>query len=134
MALHSLLRVIRESLHTALLVVIVFGAAIPAAAEGDPSSRVRANDDALIAGLLREGYERSATFRRLVQTIDRTDGLVYLQRGTCGHGVRACLTLNVIVSGPSRMPTTGWEGARWLLSRATECVHAVHHSGFVTSS
>ena len=103
MALHSLPRVIQDVLRAALPAVMIFVTGQPAAAEDEHPSRVRSNGDSLIASLLREGYERSVTFRHLVETIDGTDGLVYLQRGACGHGVQACLSLSVVVSGPSRM-------------------------------
>lgn len=65
--------------------------------------RVRANDDPFIASLIREATERSGTFRRLVETIDATDGIVYVQKGRCGHNVLTCLALTVRVAGPSRI-------------------------------
>jgi hypothetical protein len=65
--------------------------------------RVRDTGDPLIAALVREATERSATFRRLVDTIDATDGIVYVEQGRCGHHVRACLELTVIVAGPHRI-------------------------------
>jgi hypothetical protein len=65
--------------------------------------RIRANEDPAIAALLLEAPKRSATFRRLVDTIDATDGIVYIQDGNCNHGVRACLTLTVRVAGPNRI-------------------------------
>jgi hypothetical protein len=43
------------------------------------------------------------TFRRLVERIDATDGLVYVDQGRCGHGVRACLLLAMVVAGPHRV-------------------------------
>ena len=65
--------------------------------------RVRANGDASIAALIREATERSATFRRLVATIDASDGIVYVEYGTCGHHVRACLAFTVQQAGPNRI-------------------------------
>ena len=35
--------------------------------------------------------DQSPTFRRMVETIDASDGIVYIEPGACGHGVRACL-------------------------------------------
>ena len=46
--------------------------------------------------------EASATFRRLVQTIDDSDTYVYVLEGDCGRGVRACFS-SVRVSGPHRI-------------------------------
>ena len=56
----------------------------------------------LIADLVREAAERSRTFHMLVAAIDATDGLVYLNAGTCGR-LRACLLHRVTVAGPSRV-------------------------------
>ena len=56
-----------------------------------------------IARAFRDATTRSATFRRLVQTIDRSDGVVYVERGSCGHGVRACLAMSVTQAGPDRV-------------------------------
>lgn len=64
--------------------------------------RVR-SESARIADAITRGTEGSATFRRLVDTIDMTDGLVYVNEGVCGHAVRACLLLSVTVAGPNRM-------------------------------
>jgi hypothetical protein len=65
-------------------------------------ARVR-SDDPLIATLLREGPVRSRTFAALVQHIDASDGIVFIDRGRCGRGVRACLALRVTMAGPSRL-------------------------------
>jgi hypothetical protein len=65
-------------------------------------SRVRSNNPE-IAALIRRASDTSTAFRRLIATIDDTDGLVYVDDGTCGHGVRACLLLSVQVSGPFRV-------------------------------
>jgi hypothetical protein len=64
---------------------------------------VRANGDPAVASLIEEGSRVSATFRRLVDAIDDTNGLVYVERGDCRHGVRACLTLSVTAAGPHRI-------------------------------
>ena len=57
-------------------------------------ARVRSTD-AVIRALIAEAASLSQTFRRLVDTIEGTDGIVYVEPGTCGHGVRACLMMNV---------------------------------------
>jgi hypothetical protein len=56
----------------------------------------------VVATLIQEATERSATFRRLVETINASDGIVYVNEGDCGHGVRACLA-QVIAAGPNRI-------------------------------
>jgi hypothetical protein len=65
--------------------------------------RVRANASAPIAALLLEAPVRSATFRRLVDAIDTSDGIVYVEDRKCNHGVQACLSLTVSVAGPNRI-------------------------------
>jgi hypothetical protein len=65
--------------------------------------RVRANGDVPLALLLLEAPKRSAIFRHLVDTIDTSDGIVYIERGTCLHGVKACLAMTVVVSGSNRI-------------------------------
>jgi hypothetical protein len=63
--------------------------------------RVRTDSPALSA-LIQEATEQSATFRDLVETINASDGIVYVNAGDCGHGVRACLA-SVVAAGPSRI-------------------------------
>jgi hypothetical protein len=65
--------------------------------------RVRDNGDQEIAVLLHDATAGSTMFRRLVEAIDATDGLVYVEHVRCGHHVRACLALTVRVAGPSRV-------------------------------
>jgi hypothetical protein len=66
------------------------------------NARVRAEDRAL-STLIRQATDQSATFRGLVEAIHATDGIVYVVRGQCGHGVRACLFLWMAAAGPNRM-------------------------------
>ena len=97
----------------AIAVLTTLGAAGPRAAtlEGpqmvrradalDPP-RVR-TDDPELKQVISQATEWSATFRRLVEMIQRTDGIVFVQKGHCGHGVRSCLLLSVAVAGPNRL-------------------------------
>jgi hypothetical protein len=50
-----------------------------------PTWRVRSTDPRVI-DLVREGTERSATFRTLVDTIGRSNGIVYVEFGYCAFG------------------------------------------------
>jgi hypothetical protein len=59
--------------------------------------------DPVLRGLVDEGTRRSTTFRGLVTRIDGTDGIVYVERGTCSVGsARACLLLAVREAGHTR--------------------------------
>ena len=68
-----------------------------------PMIRVRSTGDTAVTTLLHDAFERSATFRQLVETINGTDGLVYVEPGTCGPGFHACLLMSVTVAGPNRV-------------------------------
>ena len=63
--------------------------------------RVRSSSPAIVA-LIGQAAERSETFRRLVETIDASDGIVYVEEGRCRHGVRACFVA-VTEAGPNRL-------------------------------
>jgi hypothetical protein len=56
-----------------------------------------------IAAVLIEAAVQSKTFRGLIEQINATDGIVYIVEGTCGHGVRACLTFTITSAGPNRV-------------------------------
>lgn len=77
------------------------GAVAATASESVGFQRIRAMGSALEA-IVAQAATRSRTFRQLVQDINRTDGIVYLEHGRCGHGVRACL-LAVLKAGGSRI-------------------------------
>ena len=64
-------------------------------------SRVRTSS-ATIAARIQQASEQSKTFRGLVETINASDGIVYVEEGVCGKGVRACFT-NVTASGANRI-------------------------------
>jgi len=73
-----------------------------AAADLQRTTRVRSSDPA-IAALIAQASHRSPTFRGLVETINTTDGIVYVNEGTCGRGARACFKHQVIIAGPNRI-------------------------------
>jgi hypothetical protein len=72
------------------------------AQEAAPLRRVR-SDSAFITAAMARGSERSLVFRELVETIDASDGLVYIDEGVCGHGVFACLLHAMQIAGPHRV-------------------------------
>jgi hypothetical protein len=61
---------------------------------------VRSSNASLIT-LIARGSEQSATFRRLIDAIDASDGIVYVEAGRCRYS-RACLT-GVSAAGTYRM-------------------------------
>jgi hypothetical protein len=70
------------------------------ASQTDPDSHVR-SINAFLRALIARAIEQSATFRRLVDAINASDGIVYVEAGRCRYS-RACLT-GVSEAGASRM-------------------------------
>jgi hypothetical protein len=64
------------------------------------ASHVRSSNPELVA-LMQQAGERSATFRGLIDTINASDSIVFVEEGACGHGVRACF-VSVAASGAYR--------------------------------
>ena len=65
--------------------------------------RVRTTN-AVISAAFALGIERSPTFRQRLAEVEATDGLVYVEEGTCGNNsVAACLVPRLVVAGPSRL-------------------------------
>ena len=74
----------------------------PATRQGPAIPRVRSENPLLSAAIV-QGAERSKTFRRLIEAIDSTDGLVYVLEGKCGQGLRACLPMSLELAGKNRL-------------------------------
>ena len=92
----------RRRLMAGVMMAALAGVGRPVAAQStDAPSHVRSSS-ASIARLILEATERSKTFRGLVQTINDSEGFVYVEEGECGHGVRSCL-VSVSKSGPTRV-------------------------------
>lgn len=81
--------------------ILAIGACAERVDAADMSARIRPQGATLIR-VVREVRARSQTFRALVETINKSDGIVYVEEGDCGHGVRACLVA-VSVAGASRI-------------------------------
>jgi hypothetical protein len=70
--------------------------------QGPAIPRVRSENPLLSAAIV-QGAKRSATFHRLIEAINATDGLVYVLEGRCGQGLRACLHMSLELSGKNRL-------------------------------
>ena len=69
-----------------------------------PASPVRSSSAQIIA-LLGDGVRDSATLKRLIATLDATDGIVYVEPGTCRRGadkLNACLANEIVAAGGRR--------------------------------
>jgi len=67
-----------------------------------PDPRVRSASPRVVAAII-EAAAQSKTFRRLVDQIGTTDGIVYVAEGECGHEVHACLLFTITLAGPHRL-------------------------------
>ena len=57
----------------------------------------------IIVRLIASADRQSKTFHGLLEDIARTDGIVYIETGLCGHGVRSCLPHSMARSGSFRL-------------------------------
>ena len=81
---------------------VVAGRSVSAAGGDAPAMlRVRSSNPSIVV-LINDASEQSKTFRALVDTINASDGIVYVEEGKCGHGVRACF-VTVTRAGANRM-------------------------------
>ena len=90
---------------TAVMVAALIGGTVHASSvtpDTTSAPRVRSSD-AYIRAMIDEAGRRSATFRRLVDLISATNGIVYVEQGECGHSVHACLALSVTAAAEYRI-------------------------------
>jgi hypothetical protein len=78
---------------------VVVAAAL--SAQGESMPRLRSSHP-YIRAMVAEAQVRSATFRRLVDAIEATNGIVYIEDARCRHGVNACLPIAVTSAGGYR--------------------------------
>ena len=78
-----------------LVVSALIGADTPA------TTHVRSSHP-YIRAMIAEAQVRSPTFRRLVDSIEGTDGIVYVEQGDCYHRLRSCLPPLVTAAGAFR--------------------------------
>ena len=121
-------------MRTALALVMALAVVEVAGAEtGSPTgSRVRASSPA-VAAAITAATEQSSTFRGLLDAINATDGIVYLEEGRCGHGVRSCLAA-VMDAGANRVVRIRIGKYSSALSMMTAIGHELRHALEVLSN
>lgn len=93
--------------------------------------RLRSGQPSL-AAVLAQADEQSATFHQLVVSLARTDGLIYVTTGRCGHGVRACVPHAMTRAGRFRVlrividPHDAETGG--MAQVASTIAHELHHA------
>jgi hypothetical protein len=97
-------RTLSRVLHAAAVMGLLLQTGCVRGVEPDqPGPRVRSLNP-FISDLVREGRERSLTFRRLTDAIEGSDGIVYLEPGRCPVAAsRACLLHWIGGAGEFRM-------------------------------
>jgi hypothetical protein len=94
----------RLTVQTVIAWTLIGGMVRATTVTSDLTSRPRVrSSDPYIRAMVDEAARRSATFRRLTQVIEATNGIVYVEQGACGHSVRACLTFSVTPAGDYRI-------------------------------
>jgi hypothetical protein len=94
--------VIRRFVCALIAASVTATAVATSAADTAGMARVRSSHS-YIRAMIDEASRRSETFRRLVEAIEATDGIVYVEQGACGHSARACLSLNVTPAAEYRI-------------------------------
>src|SRR5713226_2943900 len=112
---------------TIAVLLTVLPAGIPSGLAASPHVR---STDARILQRLREGCSRSATFRTLVDQIESTSTIVYVEPGICAFGhFKACLPHTITVVGDTRflriIIEEGQGGAQELALIGHELQHAL---------
>ena len=91
----------RSSLFVVALFLVIWPGLLLSAG-GREVARLRSGNP-IIVRLIAKADQRSMTFHGLLESIARTDGIVYIETGICGHGVRACVPHSIARSGPFRL-------------------------------
>jgi hypothetical protein len=100
----------------------------PLTAHSSPECHVRGTE-AWIATTLQKGVARSATFRRLIVTLDASDVIVHVQRLLLRNSLHGFLSSRLVTGGNYRYLRIGviWRGNETLLigTMAHELQHAI---------
>jgi hypothetical protein len=103
--------------HTARAAESSTGAADSATDNGHVRS-----ESPVIASAIQDAINGSATFRKLVATIDASDSYVFVRTGNCDHGVQACF-VSVRTAGSHRFMFVTIDPTE----RGTELIRSLGH-------
>jgi len=88
---HSAHVAVDRGLFSVIVAVVLLSASTTANGAEPPASRVRSTNGAILE-LFEEGRARSTTFQALLDAIEHSDGIVYLEFGHCAFGhLNGCL-------------------------------------------
>ena len=72
-------------------------------AEERPSPSALRTTNPVLGAAIRDGMERSKTFRRLAEKIATENGIVYLEAGRCHEVMRSCMLMRLEHAGAYRV-------------------------------
>jgi hypothetical protein len=101
------------------------GSAAAAGTRQETMSQVRSSSSSILV-LIARAREQSTTFRRLLDTVGTTDGIVYVEAGRCRYS-RACLT-GVSAAGAYRMLWVTVDTRRVDLDLIASIGHELQHA------
>src|SRR5262249_29993216 len=101
----NVMTTLRRPLVSVILGLAILRCSTPVMATPNQSASDRDHVRAInptIAMLIQHARERSHTFRDLLDRINGSDGIVYVEPGKCREGMHGCL-VNVTMAGPTRL-------------------------------
>src|SRR5688572_18991898 len=87
---------------------------------------VRSSDAAIVA-LIERASNESPSFHSMLHTIGTLHGIVYVDPGDCGHGVRACL-VHVMPAGTRRILRVKVDTRKSAIDLMTSIGHELRHT------
>jgi hypothetical protein len=93
---------------------------------------VRSSSPALVT-LIAWATKQSPTFRDLIETIEASDGIVYVEVGECGHYVQSCL-VGVTRAGRFRMLWIELDPKRTDVDLVVSIAHELQHAVEILST
>ena len=91
----------RSSLFVVALFLVIWPRLL-LSADSRELARLRSGNPVIVRSIAKAD-QQSMTFHGLLEGIARTDGIVYIETGLCGHSVRACVPHSMALSGPFRL-------------------------------
>ena len=113
-----------------MVATILLAAAVAVAL---PDRHVRSTDS-VIQGVLARGQEQSPTLRRLVEVLDRSDVIVYLEMQQRRHEFGAYLSHHIVIAGGNRYLRVKLRAAGPLAQMAARIAHELQHAVEVAQS
>jgi hypothetical protein len=117
----------RLAVSAVALLALGEGTVFTAARDGRHFFRVRSVDNVLVT-CIQDAYGRAPTFRRLVDRIEQSDVIVYIENGGCPAGnPRACLKHVVVKSRSNRFLRIAVDKRRSMAWLAALLGHELQH-------